>query len=148
MSSAYLGKARPLPLVLGPVGFSGLFAPHGEIQAARAAHAAGIPFCLSNFGLTSLEDLRAATTGAIWFQLYILKDRSLSEAFLVRAERAGVEALCVTVDTPIGGVRERGNRQWLPQSHASDATLGDGLSKAAHVVPEHVKVVPFANQQS
>jgi isopentenyl diphosphate isomerase/L-lactate dehydrogenase-like FMN-dependent dehydrogenase len=110
LSTEYLGKARPLPFLLGPVGFSGLFAPHGEIQAARAAHAAGVPFCLSNFGLTSLEDLRAATTGPIWFQLYVLKDKSLAEAFLTRAERAGVEALCVTVDTPIGGVRERDNR--------------------------------------
>jgi isopentenyl diphosphate isomerase/L-lactate dehydrogenase-like FMN-dependent dehydrogenase len=110
LSTEYLGRERPLPFLLGPVGFSGLFAPHGEIQAARAAHAAGIPFCLSNFGLTSLEDLRAATSGPIWFQLYILKDKSLAEAFLVRAERAGVEALCITVDTPIGGVRERDNR--------------------------------------
>ena len=110
LSTEYLGKARPLPFLLGPVGFSGLFAPHGEIQAARAAHAAGVPFCLSNFGLTSLEDLRAATTGPIWFQLYILKDKSLAEAFITRAERAGVEALCVTVDTPIGGVRERDDR--------------------------------------
>ena len=110
LSTEYLGGVRPLPFLLGPVGFSGLFAPLGEIQAARAAHAAGVPFCLSNFGLTSLEDLRAATSGPIWFQLYVLKDKSLAEAFLVRAERAGVEALCVTVDTPIGGVRERDNR--------------------------------------
>jgi isopentenyl diphosphate isomerase/L-lactate dehydrogenase-like FMN-dependent dehydrogenase len=121
ISTTFLGVRRPLPFMLGPVGFSGLFAPHGEILAARAAHAAGIPFCLSNFGIASLEKLRAATTGPIWFQLYVQKDRSLAEAFMQRAERAGVEALCVTVDTTIGGVRERDNR--------------NGFRNATHVTP-------------
>ena len=106
-STTYLGVKRPLPFMLGPVGFSGLFAPHGEILAARAAHAAGVPFCLSNFGITSLEDLRAATSGPLWFQLYVMRDRGLAELFMARAESVGVEALCVTVDTSVGGVRDR-----------------------------------------
>jgi len=110
LSVTFLDERRPLPFMLGPVGFSGLFAPRGEILAARAAHAAGIPFCLSNFGITSLEALRKATTGPIWFQLYVMKDRAVAEGFMQRAERAGVEALCVTVDTSVGGVRERDNR--------------------------------------
>ena len=109
-STTYLGQKRPLPFMLGPVGFSGLFAPHGEILAARAAHAAGVPFCLSNFGITSLEDLRAATSGPLWFQLYVMRDRSLAELFIARAEAVGVEALCVTVDTSVGGVRDRDTR--------------------------------------
>ncbi len=107
LSVRYLGERRPLPFMLGPVGFTGLFAPRGEIQAARAAHAAGIPFCLSNFGITALEDLRAATSGPLWFQLYVMKDRALSELFMRRAEQAGCEALVLTVDTVVGGVRER-----------------------------------------
>lgn len=107
LSASYLGQRRALPFMLGPVGFTGLFAPKGEILAARAAHKAGVPFCLSNFGITSLEDLRAATDGPLWFQLYVMRDRSLSELFISRAERAGVEALCVTVDTSVGGVRDR-----------------------------------------
>ncbi|MBB3610817.1 alpha-hydroxy acid oxidase [Rhizobium sp. BK602] len=104
---SYLGKERALPFLLGPVGFSGLFAERGEIQAARAAHAAGIPFCLSSFAITSLEALREATSGPLWFQLYVLKDRGLAQKMIDIAIRTDVEVLCVTVDTPIGGVREK-----------------------------------------
>lgn len=104
---SYLGKERALPFLLGPVGFSGLFAERGEIQAARAAHAAGIPFCLSSFAITSLEALREATSGPLWFQLYVLKDRGLAQRMIDIAIRTDVEVLCVTVDTPIGGVREK-----------------------------------------
>jgi isopentenyl diphosphate isomerase/L-lactate dehydrogenase-like FMN-dependent dehydrogenase len=110
LSTSFLGAKRPLPFMLGPVGFSGLFAPRGEILAAKAAHEAGIAFCLSNFGLTALEDLRAATPGPLWFQLYVLRRRELSEMFMERAARAGCEAVAVTVDTSVGGVRERDNR--------------------------------------
>lgn len=101
------GKRRSLPMILGPVGFSGLFAPHGEVLAARAAHAAGMPFCLSNFGIVTLEELRSKTDGDLWFQLYLIRERELMERFITRAERASVEALCVTVDCAVGGVRER-----------------------------------------
>lgn len=107
LSTTILGRQISLPLVLAPVGFSGLFAPRGEILAARAAHASGIPFCLSNFGITSLENIRKATSGPIWFQLYVLKDKDLAEHFVRRAEHAAVDALCFTVDLPTGGVRER-----------------------------------------
>ncbi len=110
LSVTYLGKKRPLPMMLGPVGFSGLFSSNGEIKAARAAHRHGVPFCLSNFGITSLERLRAATDGDLWFQLYVLKDRSVSEDFLKRAAAADCEALVVTVDTTVGGIRERDTR--------------------------------------
>lgn len=107
LSVDYLGKRRPLPMMLGPVGFSGLFSANGEIKAARAAHRHGVPFCLSNFGITSLERLRKATDGDLWFQLYVLKDRQVAEDFLRRAKAAECEALVVTVDTAIGGIRER-----------------------------------------
>lgn len=107
LSVTYLGRKRPLPMMLGPVGFSGLFSSNGEIKAARAAHRHGVPFCLSNFGITSLERLRKATGGDLWFQLYVLKDRTVSEDFLNRAAAAECEALVVTVDTAVGGIRER-----------------------------------------
>lgn len=107
LSVAYLGKERPSPLLLGPVGFSGLFAERGEIQAARAAHKAGMPFCLSTFAIASLEALRAATDGPLWFQLYVLKDRALAQRMIDIAIGADVETLCVTVDTPVGGVRDK-----------------------------------------
>lgn len=115
LSAAFAGDRHALPLALGPVGFSGLFAPRGEILAARAAHRAGIPFCLSNFGIATLEELRAATGGSLWFQLYILKDRGLTGSFVARAEAAGVETLCLTVDGSAGCIRERDMRNGFQQ---------------------------------
>jgi len=110
LETAYLGVKRRLPFELAPIGFAGLFAPNAEVDAAHAAHAAGMPFCLSNFGIVSLEELRKATDGPLWFQLYVLKDRSLSEKLLVRAENVGVEALCITVDSQVKSVREKDTR--------------------------------------
>lgn len=107
LSVEFLGKRRPLPLMLGPVGFSGLFCADGEIKAARAAHRHGLPFCLSSFAIASIERLRKATDGDIWFQLYIQKDRAVSDDFVRRAAAEGCEALVVTVDTTVGGIRER-----------------------------------------
>ncbi|WP_332304847.1 alpha-hydroxy acid oxidase [Rhizobium sp. GR12] len=107
LSASYLGMRHPLPFMLGPVGFLGLYAGNGEIKAVRAAHAAGIPFCLSTFSIASLADLRAETKGPLHFQLYVLEDRTLCEEFLIAAEQAGVDTLFVTVDTAITGIRER-----------------------------------------
>ncbi|APO75131.1 L-lactate dehydrogenase (cytochrome) 1 [Rhizobium etli 8C-3] len=107
LSTTYLGRRHPLPFMLGPVGFLGLYSGKGEIKAARAAHAAAIPFCLSTFSIASLADLRAKTDGPLHFQLYVLNDRSLCEEFLDSAEKAGVDTLFVTVDTAITGIRER-----------------------------------------
>jgi isopentenyl diphosphate isomerase/L-lactate dehydrogenase-like FMN-dependent dehydrogenase len=107
LSTEYLGRQHPLPFMLGPVGFLGLYTRNGEQKAAIAAHAAGIPFCLSTFSIASLADLRQATDGALHFQLYMLDDRALCEEFLSAAEEAGVEALYVTVDTAITAIRER-----------------------------------------
>lgn len=107
LSTAYLGCRHPLPFMLGPVGFLGLYSGDGEGRTVRAAHAAGIPFCLSTFSIASLADLRAVTNGPLHFQLYVLEDRSLCEEFLQAAEKAGVDTLFVTVDTAITGIRER-----------------------------------------
>jgi len=107
LSTEYLGQQHPLPFMLGPVGFLGLYTRNGEQKAAVAAQAAGIPFCLSTFSIASLADLRRATDGALHFQLYMLDDRVLCEEFLSAAEEAGVEALYVTVDTAITAIRER-----------------------------------------
>jgi isopentenyl diphosphate isomerase/L-lactate dehydrogenase-like FMN-dependent dehydrogenase len=107
LSVTYLGRKRPLPMILGPVGFSGLFSVDGEVKAARAAHKHGVPFCLSIFGIVSLERLRKSTDGDLWFQLYVLKDKSISEDFLARARATECEALVVTVDTAVGGIREK-----------------------------------------
>ncbi|MGR9146058.1 alpha-hydroxy acid oxidase (plasmid) [Rhizobium leguminosarum] len=107
LATEYLGRRHPLPFMLGPVGFLGLYTRNGEQKAACAADAAGIPFCLSTFSIASLADLRQATDGVLHFQLYVLDDRALCEEFLSAAEEAGVEALYVTVDTAITAIRER-----------------------------------------
>ena len=107
LKASYLGKERPLPFALGPVGFSGLFAEAGEIQAARAAHKLGVPFCLSTFAITSMRRLREATQGPLWFQLYVLTNRALSQRMIDAAKQAQCETLCVTVDVPVSGLREK-----------------------------------------
>lgn len=128
LSVSYLGKTRPLPMLLGPVGFSGLFAVDGEVKAARAAHRRGVPFCLSNYGIASLERLRKATDGDLWFQLYVLKDKTVSEDFMARARAANCEALVVTVDTAVGGIREKDIRNGFRAS--SRLTLAMALRLA------------------
>lgn len=110
LATTVLGARQALPLVLGPVGFLGLFSGHGETRAARAAHAAGIPFCLSTFSIDTLSTIRAATPGPLHFQLYVLEDRGLGDELLAEAERVGVDTLWLTVDTTVTSVRERDDR--------------------------------------
>lgn len=107
LSSVFFGACHALPFMLGPVGFLGLYAGRGETKAARAAHAAGIPFCLSTFSIQSITDLRRETEGPLHFQLYVLRDRSFCEELLAAAVAAGVDTLYVTVDTAVTAVRER-----------------------------------------
>jgi isopentenyl diphosphate isomerase/L-lactate dehydrogenase-like FMN-dependent dehydrogenase len=107
LTARFLGKRQALPFMLGPVGFLGLYASQGEQKAARAAHAAGIPFCLSTFSIASLADVRAATSGPLHFQLYVMKDRALADEMIAAARAAGAGALTVTVDCAVTSVRER-----------------------------------------
>lgn len=103
----FLGRDYPLPFMLGPVGFLGLYAGHGEVLAARAAHKAGIPLCLSSFSITSLAALRTETRGPLAFQLYVMSDRGILDEFLSESRAAGVGTLFLTVDTAVTSVRER-----------------------------------------
>jgi isopentenyl diphosphate isomerase/L-lactate dehydrogenase-like FMN-dependent dehydrogenase len=107
LSTSFLGQRHSLPFGLGPVGYSGLMARGGELAAARAAEMMGIPFCLSNFGIATIGEVRKATAGPLYMQLYILQDRSVMEAILAACEAAGVTTLVLTVDTAITPVRER-----------------------------------------
>ncbi|WP_182084890.1 alpha-hydroxy acid oxidase [Aureimonas sp. ME7] len=129
LSTRYLGQRHALPFMLGPVGFLGLFAGKGEILAARAAHRAGTGFCLSNFSIASLADLKAdGAAGQPQFQLYVLKDRGLAEEFVQAAETAGVETLHLTVDTAITGIRERDARNGFRAVTRIGPRLGFGLA--------------------
>ena len=101
-----LGFNLSMPVGLSPVGLAGMYARRGETQAARAAAAAGIPFCLSTVGICSIEEV-AAGGSAPWFQLYILKDRGYMRELLRRAKAAGCPVLVLTVDLPVPGARYR-----------------------------------------
>jgi L-lactate dehydrogenase (cytochrome) len=101
-----LGQQLSMPIALAPVGMAGMYGRRGEVQAARAAAAAGVPFCLSTVGICSVEEV-ARRSVAPWFQLYILKDRGYMRELLRRAKAAGSPVLVLTVDLPIPGARYR-----------------------------------------
>jgi L-lactate dehydrogenase (cytochrome) len=109
-STTLLGEPIALPLVVAPTGLAGLLSRKGEVAAARAAEAAGIPYCLSQMAACSIEEVDQATKRPFWFQSYLLKDRSINQALFDRAERAGCRVLVITVDTKAQGPRERDMR--------------------------------------
>jgi isopentenyl diphosphate isomerase/L-lactate dehydrogenase-like FMN-dependent dehydrogenase len=110
LSASFLGGRHALPVVLGPVGFAGLFAGNGEAQAAQAAAAAGIPMCLSTFSICSMEEVASAADMPLYLQLYILRDRLLCEEMIERAKKVDVKALVLTVDSAVSSIRERDTR--------------------------------------
>jgi L-lactate dehydrogenase (cytochrome) len=101
-----LGQELSMPIGLAPVGMAGMYARRGEVQAARAAAFAGVPFCLSTVGICSVEEV-ARDAVAPWFQLYILKDRGYMRQLIGRAKAAGCKVLLLTVDLPVPGARYR-----------------------------------------
>lgn len=110
LKTRLLGRPRSLPFMVGPVGFLGLYAGDGEVQAARAAAKAGIPFCLSSFSIASIKRLARQVEAQPMFQLYVMKDRGLVLDMIGAARAAGVETLFITVDCPTTGIRERDMR--------------------------------------
>jgi len=126
------GRATAMPIVLAPVGLAGLMRRRGEVQAARAAEAAGIPFCLSTVGLCSLEEVRAATTAPFWFQLYMMRDRGHVRELLQRARAVGVDTLVFTVDLAVVGSRYRDTRNGMGGGLGAWGTLRSALDFAAH----------------
>ncbi|CNF21421.1 FMN-dependent L-lactate dehydrogenase LldD [Yersinia nurmii] len=96
-----------MPVVLAPVGLTGMYARRGEVQAARAAAKKGIPFTLSTVSVCPIEEVAPAIDRPMWFQLYVLKDRGFMRNALERAKAAGVKTLVFTVDMPVPGSRYR-----------------------------------------
>ena len=105
-----LGIEVPAPILLAPTAFNRLACDEGEIAAARAAGAAGTIMICSTLSTCRLEDVAAAATKPLWFQLYVYKDRAMTEELIARAESAGYTALVLTVDTPLLGRRYRDAR--------------------------------------
>jgi L-lactate dehydrogenase (cytochrome) len=107
LHTTVLGTSLPMPLILAPVGSSRLMYPRGEEAAARAAGAAGIIYTLSTLSGCRLEDVKAASEGPVWYQLYLVGGRDCALAAIERARNAGFLALVVTIDTAVAGMRER-----------------------------------------
>lgn len=109
-STELLGQKINFPLVLGPVGFAGVYAKRGEVQAAKAAEKAEIPFSLSTVSICSMEEVARNSSLPFWFQFYMFKDRHYSLDLLQRAQHVGCSTLLLTVDLPIAGARYRYHR--------------------------------------
>jgi len=106
-----LGGTSTMPFGIAPTGFTRLMQTEGEIAGSGAAGAAGIPFCLSTLGTTSIEDVRKINPdGRLWFQLYVMREREISYGLVERAAKAGFDTLFFTVDTPVAGARLRDKR--------------------------------------
>jgi len=107
VSTELFGQRLTLPIALAPIGLAGLNARRGEVQAARAAEAAGVPFTLSTLSACSIEEVSRATIKPLWFQLYMIRDRAFMRDLMARAVDAGCSTLVFTVDMPVPGSRYR-----------------------------------------
>jgi L-lactate dehydrogenase (cytochrome) len=113
VGTTVLGEHWKMPVGLAPTGLTGFFHRDGEIEAARAAQAAGVPFCLSTMSICSIEDVRAAVEGTFWFQLYLMRDRGFNSALITRAREARCSALMLTLDLPLQALRRRDPKNGL-----------------------------------
>lgn len=131
MTVETLGQTLAMPVGLAPVGMAGMYGRRGETQAARAAAAAGVPFCLSTVGVCSVEEV-ARTGTPPWFQLYMLKDRGYMRELLARAHELGSPVLVFTVDLPIPGARYRDVRSGFTGAGKLEAALNQAWDGITH----------------
>ena len=123
-----LGQDVPLPVALAPTGLTGMQHADGEILAAQAAEAFGVPFTLSTMSICSIEDVAANTSKAFWFQLYVMRDRNFIRNLVERAKAANCSALMITLDLQIMGQRHKDVRNGL--SAPPKLTLGNIMDLA------------------
>ncbi len=123
-----LGERVSMPVLVAPTAFHGMAHPDGELATARAAASAGTVMVVSTLSNTRVEDIAAVSTGPLWFQLYIYKDREATRDLVARVEAAGCRVIMLTVDAPIIGPRERDvrNRFSLPGGLTVKNLLGAG----------------------
>lgn len=118
-----------MPIILAPVGLTGMFARRGEVQAVKAAQNKGIPLCLSTVSVCSIEEVVAQSQQSIWFQLYVLKDRGFMKNALERAKAAGVKNLVFTVDMPTPGARYRDAHSGMSGPFASSRRMLQAMTR-------------------
>jgi len=107
------GSEIKAPLIIAPTGMNGILRKDGDLHLARAAAAAGIPFCLSTVSTVKLERIASEAGGRLWMQLYVMKNRKVAENIVTRAHAAGFEALVFTTDANVFGHREWDRRNYL-----------------------------------
>lgn len=123
LTTTLFGQEWAMPIGLAPVGLAGLNARRGEVQAARAAEAAGAPFCLSTVSVCPIEEVAGALKKPFWFQLYMVRDRAFVLDLLAKAKAAGCSALVFTVDLPVPGARYRDVRSGLAGAAGAAGSL-------------------------
>lgn len=119
LTTRLFDETLSMPVALGPVGLTGMYARRGEVQAARGADRHGIPFTLSTVSVCPIEEVAPAIKRPMWFQLYVLKDRGFMKSVLERAQAAGVTTLVFTVDMPVPGARYRDAHSGMSGPHAA-----------------------------
>ncbi len=136
-----LGQRLALPVILGPVGLGGMFARRAEVQAARAAEAAGVPFVESTVSICSIEEVARATSTPPWFQLYVMRDRGYAEELMSRAQAVGSPVLVLTIDLAVVGARHRDTRNAIVGDPPARAKVRRALDLIAH--PRWMRDVPL-----
>jgi 4-hydroxymandelate oxidase len=146
-STAVLGNRVAMPLLVAPTAFQRMAHPDGELATVRAAGDAGTIMILSTLSNTRVEDVVAAATGPVWFQLYIYKDRGATRGLVERVEAAGAQALVLTVDAPLLGKRERDvrNRFTLPEGLSIENMLPAGFDSMPEGVEDSGLAAYFAS---
>ncbi len=132
LRTSVLGTELALPFLLAPVGYSRLMHPEGECAAAHAAGDAGTAYILSTISGHRMEDVKAASAGPVWYQLYLMGGRAVAEAAVARAREAGFSALVLTIDTAVAGIRERDVRNGVNE------LLGGSLVSMLPFLPQIV----------
>lgn len=143
-----LGHRLPFPVLLAPTAFQRLAHPDGELATARAARAAGTLFMMAGtLSTTSVEDTAQALGGPFWLQVYVFRDRALTEHLVERARAAGCSALCLTVTFPVAGNRERDARNGFALPPGLDMANFRGLAQARFPGTHGSGLAAFVAQQ-
>jgi L-lactate dehydrogenase (cytochrome) len=129
LNTTLFGEQMAMPIILSPVGLTGMYARRGEVQAANAAANKGIPLCLSTVSVCSIEEVASQCSRAIWFQLYVLKDRGFMKNALERAQAAGVTTLVFTVDMPTPGARYRDAHSGMSGPYGAQRRMLQAMTK-------------------
>lgn len=128
LSTTLFGMKQAMPIALGPVGLSGMYARRGEVQAARAASNADIPMCLSTVSVCPIGEVAAASERPLWFQLYVIRDRAFMRDLIAQAKAAGCTALVFTVDMPLPGARYRDRHSGMSGDYAAIRRIFQGAT--------------------